>query len=131
MSPTHTTKPDVRSPEDVNVIIRSFYNEIENDPALGRFFAEVNWDAHLPRMTAFWSGVLFHTGEYRGRPFDPHARLEGLERMHFHRWIARFKAAVDDQFEGERADTMKQKAQQIASIFQMKLGLWDTIENET
>ena len=126
MSPTLPQKPDVRTSADVDVVVQSFYNGIEDDPTLGRFFGDVDWDVHLPKMTAFWSSVLFRTGNYRGRPFDPHMQLQGLERTHFNHWLTRFRAAVDQHFEGEAAESMKLKAEQIASVFQVKLGLWET-----
>lgn len=125
MSPTLPLKPDLRTTADVDVVVQSFYNGMEDDPALGRFFGDADWETHLPKMTAFWSGVLFHTGEYRGRPFDPHMRLQGLERTHFSHWLVRFRAAVDEHFEGDTAERMKLKAEQIASVFQVKLGLWE------
>ena len=126
MSPILPPKPDVRTTADVDVVVQSFYKGMEDDPALGRFFGDVDWGTHLPKMTAFWSSVLFHAGEYRGRPFDPHTQLQGLERAHFNHWIARFRAAVDEHFEGETAERMKLKAEQIATVFQVKLGLWET-----
>ena len=130
MSPTLPQRPDVCTTSDVEVVVRSFYGNIEGDPVLGRFFADVDWGEHLPKMTAFWSSVLFHTGEYLGRPFDPHTRLKGLERTHFSHWLARFRATVDEHFAGEAAERMKLKAEQIASVFQVKLGLWETIDHE-
>jgi len=130
MSLTLSPKPDLRSTTDVDVVVQSFYNGMQNDPALGRFFGDVDWEVHLPKMTAFWSSVLFHTSAYRGRPFDPHMQLQGLERAHFSHWLTRFRAAVDEHFEGDTAERMKLKAEQIASVFQVKLGLWETIDHE-
>ena len=126
MSPTLPQKPDVRTTADVGVIVQSFYGDIKCDPVLGRFFGDVAWEMHLPKMTAFWSSVLFHTGKYRGRPFDPHMQLQGLERTHFKHWLTRFRSAVAEHFEGKAAERMKLKGEQIASVFQVKLGLWET-----
>ncbi len=117
-------KPDVQSSADVERIVKSFYGDIEQDPMLGRFFVGLDWDAHLPRMVAFWSSVTFHTGDYNGRPFDPHAKLKNLESAHFDMWVLRFKGTIDELFEGEIAESMKLKAEQIATVFQVKLGLW-------
>jgi len=38
--------------------------------------------------------------------------------------LGRFKKTIDDRFSGERADMMKARAEQIAGVFQVKLGLW-------
>jgi hemoglobin len=81
-------------------------------------------------MVTFWSSIVFQTGAYRGRPFDPHARMPGLGREHFARWVERFHRTVDDHFAGERAELMKARAEQIAGVFQVKLGLWRTFTSE-
>lgn len=130
MSSSILPEHDIHTTADVDVVVQSFYKGMEDNPKLGRFFGEVDWETHLPKMTAFWSGVLFHTGAYRGRPFDPHMRLQGLERTHFSHWLVRFRAAVDEHFEGDTAERMKLKAEQIASVFQVKLGLWETFDHE-
>lgn len=109
------------------MVVQSFYLGMESDPEPGRYFTDVDWEIHRPKMTAFWSSVLFHTGEYRGRPFDPHMRLQGLERTHFSDWLSRFRAAVDEHFESEAAERKKLKAEQMASVFQVKLGLWESV----
>lgn len=116
--------PDLTTEADIAAVVQAFYADIEADPVLGPYFAGLDWDAHLPRMVAFWSSVVFHTGAYHGRPFDPHARMAGLGRGHFEAWLARFRATVDARYAGDAAERMKAKAEQIAGIFQMKLGLW-------
>jgi hemoglobin len=118
------TLPDIRSEQDVRIVVDAFYEDIEHDRWLGQFFEGIDMPAHLPKMYAFWSSVVFQTGTYRGRPFDAHMRLEGLTRYHFTRWLERFRATVDAYFHGPRADAMKARAEQIAAVFQVKLGLW-------
>jgi len=122
-----TEARDIESEDDVRTVVLAFYADIEADPLLGPFFAGLDWDAHLPTMVRFWSAVVFQTGAYRGRPFDPHARMPGLTRAHFARWVARFHATVRDRFVGLRADEMCTRAEQIADVFQVKLGLWETL----
>lgn len=122
------TLRDIETELDVRAVVDAFYGGIERDPEIGPFFAPVEMAEHLPRMYAFWSSVVFQTGTYRGRPFDAHLGLEGLAPHHFARWLERFAATVDAHFRGPRAEMMKARSQQIASIFQMKLGLWQQTE---
>jgi len=117
-------KLDITTIEDVRTIVHAFYHEMEKDPVIGRYFEDVSWPEHLPVMVRFWNSIVFATGEYDGRPFDPHARMPALNQSHFEHWLGRFKKTIDDRFSGERADMMKARAEQIAGVFQVKLGLW-------
>ena len=123
--------PDIESDADIQTVVHAFYRDMEADPMIGPYFAGLDWSAHLPRMVGFWSSVVFHTGVYRGRPFDPHAQMPGLAREHFGHWVGRFQRTVDARFAGPRADLMKGRAEQIAGIFQVKLGLWQTLGTES
>lgn len=125
--PSDIERRDLETVDDVRRVVHAFYGGIEADPLLGRYFAGLDWAAHLPTMVSFWSSVVFQLGAYRGRPFDPHARLDGLTRAHFARWVERFHATVRDRFVGPRADEMCARAEQIAGVFQVKLGLWETV----
>src|SRR5690606_41177382 len=78
-------RPDLQTERDVRLIVDTFYEDIEHDPWLGRFFEGLDMPAHLPKMYAFWSSVVFQTGTYPGRPFDAHLRLDGLTDYHFTR----------------------------------------------
>ena len=122
-----TPLPDLDTDADVAAVVRAFYADIDADPVLGPFFAGLDWSAHLPRMVSFWSSVVFQTGAYRGQPFAPHARMPGLGREHFARWLDRFRATVGARYAGPRASRMVARAEQIAGVFQVKLGLWETL----
>ena len=114
---------DIQSRDDIRAIVNAFYRGIAEDPLLGAYFEGVDLDAHIPTLVDFWSSIVFQSGTYRGRPFEAHAALDGLEARHFRRWLNRFEQAVDARFEGDRADQMKQRARQIATVFQSKLGV--------
>lgn len=120
--------PDIETEADVRAVVHAFYRDMEADPVLGGYFAGLDWEAHLPKMVRFWSSVVFQTGAYSGRPFDPHARMPGLDREHFAHWVGRFHRTVAGLFAGPRADLMKARAEQIAGVFQVKLGLWRTLD---
>lgn len=117
--------PDIKSRDDVRRIVSAFYHDIARDPLLGPYFDGIDLAAHVPRLVDFWASVVFQSGTYRGRPFAPHARMDGLGAHHFRRWLSRFEATVDKRFAGPRADRMKQRARHIATIFQSKLGVLD------
>ncbi len=112
---------DIESFEDIVSIVDAFYTDIDRDDLLGRYFASLDMESHLPRMYAFWSSVVFQTGTFQGRPFDKHARLAGLEAKHFERWVERFLEIVDERFEGAKASLMKARSAQVAWAFSSRL----------
>lgn len=117
-------KPDLRDANDVRVLVDGFYGKVQADPLLGPVFtgAGVEWDHHLPVMYQFWETLLFKTGGYAGRPYPKHAVLP-IQGEHFDRWLALFRQAMDEHFEGTKATEAKNWAASIADTFRLRMGL--------
>jgi hemoglobin len=112
---------------DVELMVNQFYEKIRKDGELGHIFddvAQVDWEAHLPKMYDFWEGILFGTLNYSGRPMPPHFRLTTkytLTPEHFDRWLALFFENIDELFEGEKAADVKYRAYSIATIMNSRV----------
>ena len=117
-------KHDIQTEADIRRIVDAFYAGITEDSVIGSYFKDVDMEAHLPKLYAFWSSVVFQTGAYRGRPFEKHVALEGLQACHFERWLRRLEEVVDAHHAGERAERLKARAHQVGTIFQIKLGAY-------
>jgi hemoglobin len=108
-------------------MVNTFYQDVRNDESLANIFdniMQVNWEKHLPKMYDFWENVLFHTGNYNGRPFPPHVQVNEkitLTNEHFDAWIKLFEQNVDNLFEGEKANEVKFRAASIKHIFNSKI----------
>jgi glycosyltransferase involved in cell wall biosynthesis len=70
----------------------------------GALVVDLDMSTHMPRIVAFWSTMLFHTGRYSGNAFRPHLNMPGLTADHFARWVAVLERTVDERFEGEVAE---------------------------
>lgn len=118
-------KTDIINKEDVKLLVDKFYEKVNNHALLSKVFnqvAKVDWPEHLPKMYAFWSGILLNTSEYRGQPFDKHAKhAEHISAEHFQEWLKLFHETIDEHFVGEKAKLAKTRADSIAAIFQYKL----------
>lgn len=129
-------KNDISRPEDIRLMVNTFYNKVQADGLLGPVFnevARVGWDNHLPVMYTFWENLLLGTARYNGRPFPKHAPLP-INPAHFLKWIELFEATVDELFSGEKAEEAKGRARAIALVFMGKMGLlkeegWAAPEN--
>lgn len=115
---------DINKREDIQLMVDTFYEKVNNDPLLGPVFSHVNWPHHLPIMYNFWSSMLFGDQSYQGNPLQRHLHL-AIDKTHFERWLAIFVQNVDEHFVGNKAEELKMRAQSIAGIFQIKMGLLD------
>jgi hemoglobin len=120
-------KKKLESFEDVQLLVRSFYNKVLNDEMLGPFFSYVknhHWDKHLEVLDSFWNNMLFYSGGYYGNPLEIHKKLHHfskLDKKNFDHWLKLFNQTVDELFRGEKADLAKQTALSIATVMQIKI----------
>ncbi|HEY4216091.1 MAG TPA: group III truncated hemoglobin [Gemmatimonadaceae bacterium] len=114
--------PDLRD-ADLHDLLVSFYTRIESDSILRAYFADLDVTAHMPRIVAFWSTLLFHTARYSGNAFLPHQRMRALRAEHFAHWVGTLESIIDARFAGPHADLMKAFAHRIAYSMQLRLGI--------
>ena len=117
----------IETEADVRALVDEFYAAIRDDALLNPIFsdvAQVNWAHHLPKMYAFWNGLILGQPGYRGHPFPPHTVLP-VGPEHFTRWVELFHATVDRHFTGAGAKRAKDAAASIAHTFAMRMGLID------
>ena len=107
---------------DIEFLVNTFYERVKADPLLSPIFAHVDWATHLPVMYNFWSSMMLGNQSYRGNPFQKHIGLS-LTMEHFNRWLALFVETADTNFMGDKAEELKNRARDIAGVFQYKLGL--------
>ncbi len=104
------------TPQLIEKLVYDFYDQIRTDDLLGPVFnAEIDdWDEHLPKMVSFWNSVILKTRTYNGRPVPAHAKLEGLTKGHFDRWLEMFEETANKIFTPENAHEFVSRAHQIA-----------------
>ncbi len=120
-------KPDIQGRAEIETLVNSFYGRVRSDDLLGFIFdkvARTDWDAHLPKMYAFWETVMFRSGGFTGNPLAAHAKLVPLTDMgrdKFDRWLQLFHVTVDDLFAGENAEHIKNCAADMANVIHSKI----------
>ena len=122
-----TERHDIETPADCERLVRAFYGRALEDPVIGFLFTDVaklDLEAHVPVIAAFWETILLGAQTYRGGAFAKHAALHDkvpLRGGHFRRWLALWRATVDELFAGERAEMAKSHAERVARAFQDRL----------
>lgn len=120
-------KKDIESREDIELLVRSFYDKVKTDETIGYIFNDifkVNWEKHFPVMFDFWENVLFFTGGYDGNPLQIHRHINKvvpLTTAHFNQWNKLFAQTVDKLFEGPKATLAKQRAVSISTVMKIKI----------
>jgi hemoglobin len=119
-------KKDITNRADIELLINTFYDQVKNNATIGHFFSDkkVNWEHHLPIMYNFWENILFYTGQYNGNPMAVHKQLNQefpLSKTDFAEWIRLFKATADQLFAGDNTELIKQRAQSIALVMELKI----------
>lgn len=118
---------DIGSRNDIEFLVRGFYDKVIKDPAIGFIFNDiikVNWEVHLPIMYDFWETILLHEIKYSNNTMGVHFEINRkikLEEKHFNRWIELFTLTVDDLYQGEIAELAKKRAQSIAAVMLFKM----------
>ncbi|WP_327347997.1 group III truncated hemoglobin [Streptomyces europaeiscabiei] len=112
--------PDIRDRQDVEGLVRAFYDEVLGDPLIGRLFTEVarvDMATHLPVMADFWESALLTPGVYRRNALRSHRDLHAkspLRAEYFERWLELWTATVRRRHAGPVSDRAVAKAQAVA-----------------
>lgn len=121
---------DINSREDLLTIVRDFYESLFQSEELKHFFEDFKEEKalehHLATLVDFWDNTLFYSGSYKKNAMKPHIMLHDqnpLKNIHFKHWLALLTKAIDKNFKGENAETMKNRALSIATVMKIKFGI--------
>lgn len=121
-------KMEIKTREDVAVLVNTFYKAIRKDNFLAPYFSGMinNWETHLAHLTDFWCGQLFFDSGYEGNPMDKHRNVDNffshnMNENHFKAWLELWFQVLDTNFTGENVDILKNKAQRMANAIHMDI----------
>jgi hemoglobin len=118
---------DLDSPNEVEEMVRRFYQDVAQDELLGPLFndvAQVDWGAHLPKLTAFWYRALLGIEGYQGNPFREHSEVHARSPFtieHFERWLQLFQETVELGWVGPNATRALDLARNVARVHSQQL----------
>jgi hemoglobin len=129
-NPMSTAFARIAQPDESNIreLVDVFYRRVDDDLLLGPIFArelDGRWDAHLAKMTTFWSSLVLGTKGYKGNVQEAHRPLGDIEPQHFARWLTLFLDTVDTRYEPAAAVQFMEPALRIAQSLQLSKFGWD------
>jgi hemoglobin len=121
-------KMDIKTREDVFLLVSTFYEKVRKDEILGLFFNETikDWDAHLELLTTFWESSLFLKTKYYGNPLEAHIKVDtvhnnSITEKHFGLWLNLWLQTIDELFEGDFAENAKRRARKMSTFLFLKI----------
>jgi hemoglobin len=124
---------DISSREDIENLLRQFYEKVKRDEVIGYIFndvAKIDWDHHIPLIVDFWETILLGHPVYSKNAMEVHYQLnrkEPLKQEHFNRWLGLFTETVDELYKGKIAELAKTRAHSIAGLMQYKMGILNNV----
>jgi hemoglobin len=118
---------DIQTPEEIYTIVDEFYKKLLADEKISYIFTDVvkiKLEEHLPILVTFWSQAILGTGGYVNNLTQIHLDVNAksyLSKELFEIWLAHFEAAIDENFEGFNCERMKNQAQNLSTIMQIKI----------
>ena len=120
-------KSDLRTREDIYLLVSSFYNKVIKDDVIGPFFNSIqDWDVHLEHLTTFWESSLFLKTKYLGNPLETHVKVDNannstITELHFGLWLNLWFQTIDEFFEGEHAENAKSRSRKMITFLYLKI----------
>jgi hemoglobin len=119
---------EIENREDVSRIVRNFYAKARTDASLSHFFNSsiTDWEAHLEKLTDFWTMQLFGGKIYNGNPIRVHQEADDrsnheVTAYHFGTWLNLWFATIDAGFTGENADILKRRARKMQTVLMVSI----------
>jgi hemoglobin len=123
-------KREIRSREEVDFLVRRFYDQVRDHEVLGPIFNGIveDWDKHLIHLSDFWEMILLQTGPGAGKfnPTKVHREVDSavdhrIEQAHFGNWLELWFETIDNYFVGENAAYAKEHARRMAHMLFMRI----------
>ncbi|WP_019039100.1 group III truncated hemoglobin [Psychroflexus tropicus] len=114
-------KREIKTRDDVSLLVTEFYKKIRADEDIGFFFNKSiqDWDEHLEKLTDFWETNLLFKRNYKGNPKQAHLEVDhnfnqSIEQKHFGVWLNLWFETINEYFEGDLANRAKNNARNMA-----------------
>lgn len=122
---------DIQTPEEIYIVVDEFYKKLLADDTISYIFTDVvkiKLEEHLPILVTFWSQAILGTGGYVNNLTQIHLDVNAksyLSKELFDIWLTHFEAAIDENFEGFNCERMKNQANNLSTIMQIKIAQQD------
>ena len=119
---------DIKSRQDVELMVRTFYAKVRRHIVIGPVFNEIitDWPEHLSKLSDFWETNLFFVPAYKGNPIQAHIAVDdhfnnSIDQVHFGHWLQLWFETLDELFEGKNTELARERARKMAHAIFMRI----------
>jgi len=120
---------DIQTQEDIYKVVDEFYKKLLDDDKISFIFKEVipihlKLEEHLQMLVKFWSQSILGTGGYYNNLTQIHLDIDlksHLSKDLFEIWLNYFETTINENFSGMNCERMKNQAQNLSTIMQIKI----------
>ena len=120
---------DIQTQEDIYKVVDKFYKKLFADERISYIFTKVipihlKLEEHLQMLVNFWSQSILGTGGYFNNLTQIHLDVDlksHLSKELFDIWLDHFETAIDENFSGMNCERMKNQANNLSTIMQIKI----------
>lgn len=102
-------KRDIQSKNDIEILVKEFYNSLLQTPEIQPFFSTLDLTSHLPKMISFWCFILLDEPGYKTNVTQLHENIP-FQKQHMSIWLDLFIRTIDSNFTGIKASMAKERA---------------------
>ena len=101
--------------DDIERVVKSFYDLVRQHPGLGPVFAVhvTDWPAHEAKVAAFWANAILHERSYDGNPVQVHRDAGNVRPGMFEIWLALFDLVLKEELRPDQAEAWSKLAHKI------------------
>ncbi|WLD22711.1 group III truncated hemoglobin [Flavobacterium dauae] len=117
-------KHDVENRDDLEKLVRTFYDKVRKDGEIGPIFNSIitDWESHLQKITDFWEQHIFGVHKYKGNPIETHNKVDAktnhnVTAHNFGTWLFYWMQTLDELFDGPNKEVLKFKARKMQTVF--------------
>lgn len=123
-------KKQLKSREEVSLLVHTFYAKIRKDDFLGPIFNGIikDWDSHLELLTDFWETNLLYKRKYFGNPMNAHVHVDKevggtINEKHFGAWLNLWFQTIEELFDpqDEIAQIAKNRARSMGTFLHLNI----------
>ena len=118
---------DITQRKDLELLVAEFYRKVLADDKIAPVFTgkvRIDWPSHFSVICDFWENLLWGGDKYQANLMEKHLNFNKhtpFTHLHLERWLLHWNATLTENFEGETATQINERAGHIGRLILFKI----------